>query len=191
MSHVSRALPYQLQHRARWAELSIPLTVRTAFEQPTLGHRPGVLLFGWNNRPECPLSTQSGHRNAPADGWARRVASLTAVRCVQAPNSKPSVARMMNCAPIEATRNFHRTPAGNRAVAHRSMSAMKGPLSLGSTKADCFGRGGGIHYCSLAGRGPPKNRGGAFRFRCPRAAPPSATIRHLHDQRVRRQGDTL
>jgi hypothetical protein len=32
---------------------------------------------------------------------------------------------------------------------------------------------------------------GAFRFQCPRSAPPSATIRHLHDQRVRRQGDTL
>src|SRR5206468_1987559 len=31
-------------------------------------------------------------------------------------NSKPSVAHMMNCAPIKATRNFHRTPAGNRAV---------------------------------------------------------------------------
>ena len=84
MSHVSRALPYQLQHRARWAELSIPLT---AFEH--LGQRPGVLLFGWNNRPECPLSAQSGHRN-----------------------ESPT----MNCAPIEATRNFHRTPAGNRGV---------------------------------------------------------------------------
>ena len=53
-SHVLRALPYQLQHRAG-AELSIPLTVRTAFEQRTLGQRPGVLLFGWNNQPECPL----------------------------------------------------------------------------------------------------------------------------------------
>jgi len=130
MSHFSRALPYQLQHRARWAELSIPLTVRTAFEQRTLGHRPGVLLFGWNNRPECPLSTQSGHRNAPTDGWARRVASLTAAHCVQAPNSKPSVARMMNCAPIEATRNFRRTPAGNRAVGPSvDVCYQRGPVS--------------------------------------------------------------
>ena len=191
MSHVSRALPYQLQHRARWAELSIPLTVRTAFEQRTLGHRPGVLLFGWNNRPECPLSTQSGHRNAPTDGWARRVASLTAAHCVQAPNSKPSVARMMNCAPIEATRNFRRTPAGNRAVGPSvDVCYQRGPVSR-FNNSRLFWPSGGVHYCSLAGRGPPKNRGGAFRFRCPRAAPPSATIRHLHDQRVRRQGDTL
>src|SRR5262249_21855129 len=113
MSQVSRALLYQLQHRARWAELSIPLTVRTAFEKRTLGQRPGVLGIVRQSRRDS---------------------------------------------------DFYRTTAGNRAVG----------LSV-----------------SLAGRGPPKNRGGVFRFRGPRAAPPSVTIRHLHDQRVRRQGDTL
>jgi hypothetical protein len=33
--------------------------------------------------------------------------------------------------------------------------------------------------------------GGALGLSVPRVAPPSATIRHLHDHRVRRQGDTL
>jgi hypothetical protein len=186
-SHVSRALPYQLQHRARWAELSIPLTVRTAFEQRTLGQRPGVLLFGWNNRPNVhfPHKADIGTRLRMDEPGASRHSLRSAAS--HATNGKPSVAHMMNCAPIEATRNFHRTTAGNprRGV----MSAMKRAPSLRSTKADCFSRGG-IHYCSLAGRDPPKNRGGV-RFRCPHAAPPSATIRHLHDQRVRRQGDTL
>src|SRR5262249_31793591 len=32
-------------------------------------------------------------------------------------------------------------------------------------------------------------RRSAFRFRCPCAAPPGAIIRHLHDQRVRKQGE--
>jgi hypothetical protein len=41
--------------------------------------------------------------------------------------SKPSVAHMMDCAPIEATRNFHRTNAETAPEAYRSMPAMKGP----------------------------------------------------------------
>jgi hypothetical protein len=47
------------------------------------------------------------------------------------------------------------------------------------------------HPLLQLGRPRSAEEGGAFRFRCSRAAPPSATIRHLHDQRVRRQGDTL
>jgi hypothetical protein len=126
-----------------------------------------------------------------ADGWARRVASLTAARCVQGPNSKPSVARMMNCAPIEATRNFHRTPAGNRAVGPSvDVCYERGPVSR-FNKSRLFWPRWRHPLLQLGRSRPPKNRGGAFRFRCPRAAPPSATIRHLHDQRVRRQGDTL
>jgi len=38
---------------------------------------------------------------------------LAKVRWVKAPNSKPSVAHMMNCAPREAILNFHSTTAGN------------------------------------------------------------------------------
>jgi hypothetical protein len=75
MSHVSRALPYQLQHSARRAELSIPLTVRTAFEQRTFGQRPGVPSFRMEQSTECHFRHKADmpERAAGWMGQARRV----------------------------------------------------------------------------------------------------------------------
>ena len=122
-----------------------------------------------------------------AGGWmsqARRVTHCGALR----PRHEQQTKRRPHdelCANRGQLWNFHRTTPNPR---RGSRCYEKSPC-LPVQQTDCFSRGG-IHYRSLAGRGPPKNRGGAFRFWCVHAAPPSATIRHLHDQRVRRQGDT-
>jgi hypothetical protein len=52
------------------------------------------------------------YRSAPisADRPPVRTWSFAAERCVKAPNSRPSVAHMISCAPSEAMRNFHSTP---------------------------------------------------------------------------------
>jgi hypothetical protein len=84
------------------------------------------------------------------------------------------------------------TSAGSRAAGLSVDICYEGGTCLSvQQKQIVFGEVAASIIAAWQAPGPPKNRGGAFRFRCPRAAPPSKTIRHLHDQFVRRQGDTL
>ena len=97
----------------------------------------------------------------------------------------------MNCAPIEATRNFHRTPAGNRAVGPSvDVCYERGPVSR-FNKSRLFWPRWRRPLLQLGRSRSAEEQRRRFQVSVPRAAPPSATIRHLHDQRVRRQGDTL
>ena len=148
MSHVSRALPYQLQHSVRRAELSIPLTVRTAFEQRTFGQRPGVPSFRMEQSTECHFRHKADmpERAAGWMGQARRVTHCGGTlrpRAEQQTKRRPHDELCANQGDSEFPQDYRGKPSPG---AYRSMKAT---LSLRSTKADCFGRGGGIHYCQF------------------------------------------
>jgi hypothetical protein len=137
MSHVSRALPYQLQHSARRAELSIPLTVQTAFEQRTLGQRPGVPSFRMEQSTECHFRHKADmpERAAGWMGQARRVSHCGGTlrpRAEQQTKRRPHDELCANQGASEFPQDYRGKPSPG---AYRSIKAT---LSLRSSKARLF-----------------------------------------------------